>query len=93
MQKINVNTEKLKECGNDMLNLAIELNQQIDGLFNELTNIENTCWNGYSANEFVRFCKLDKKQYVKFKNNLYKEGKFLLDSAQMLESAATKFGG
>ena len=64
MDIINIDTNKIKECGKDMMNLSNELKEQIDGLFDSILNIKKTCWTGKSADEFINLTKQEKLQYV-----------------------------
>lgn len=91
MEKINIDTDKIKECGRDIANLSVELNTKIDELFDELFNVKNkNIWLGKSADEFIISCKTEKKQYKHLVNSLYNEGKFLYNTAQSFENAANK---
>ena len=83
MSKLNIDTNKLKNCGTDVMDLAISYGEYIDGLFKSL---ENVSWAGVSSDEFVERLKLEKKQYLQLKNNLYNEGKFFKESALELEN-------
>ena len=87
---IKVDTNKLKECGTDMINLSLELKEQINGLFDALLNVEKRCWIGNSAKIFVANTKLEKAQYIKFAESLYNEGKFILNSTQSIDNKIEK---
>lgn len=84
MTKIDIDTTKMKECGTDMITLSLELKEQINGLFDALLASKNY-WIGESNEIFLNHVNIEKIQYYKFANSLYKEGKFILESAQKIE--------
>jgi len=90
MDIINIDTNKIKECGKDMMNLSNELKEQIDGLFDSILNIKKTCWTGKSADEFINLTKQEKLQYVQLNTELYNQGQTLVDAANKFEEKIEK---
>lgn len=88
MAEIQVDTKKLNECGNEIMKLANELNEELDMLFKRIENIPTVTheWVGDSANKFAALSKIDKVQYYTLKDALYNHGKYLVESANLLDS-------
>lgn len=88
MADIQVDTKRLNECGNEIMKLANEFNEELDMLFKRIENIPTVTheWVGDSANKFVALSKIDKVQYYILKDALYSEGKYLVESANLLNS-------
>lgn len=80
MAKVDVDTKKLRECGNDIIKLSVEIGETIDGLFNRIANMPVTTkeWFGPAATEFARRANIEKQDYVSVKSNISNFGKFLV---------------
>lgn len=90
----DIDTKTLHSLGCDIMNLATEFNEEVETLFsklNSITRVEGE-WSGLSANSYVARAKIEKGDFVKFKNSLYKYGKTLCDIADEYDSAITKAG-
>lgn len=87
MDNINVDTVKLKESGIDILNLAKELNEQIETFFSRISNMSTNTreWVGNNANEFIRISNIEKIQYKKLIQSLNSYGNFLINAAYNYE--------
>ena len=83
MAKVNVDTKKLRECGNEIMKIAVEIGDTIDGLFNRIANMPVTTkeWYGPAATEFARRANIEKEDYVKVKSSISNYGKFLVSIA------------
>ena len=94
MNDFEIDTKELYTLGSDIMKLSGELNEEFEELFKRITNVNKTTgeWIGNSANEFVARAKLEKVEYVKFKNSLYNYGKSLCDIATEYENAMAKVG-
>lgn len=88
MAEIEVNTTKLRECGNDIMSIANSLENDINDLFDRINNMPvNTYeWTGEAAMAFAKRAKLEKQQYIELKNCLYKYGKYLVECSTNLEN-------
>lgn len=89
MANLYVDTIKLKESGNEIIKLSNEFNSNVNDLFDRLVKIPTVSleWVGESALEFSRIANVEKIDYINLKNNLYNYGKFLIDTAEEIESA------
>lgn len=88
MENINVNTLKIRESSNDILNLAKELNEQINAFFSRISNMATNTgeWIGESANEFIRISNIQKSDYTNFIKTLNSYGNFLAMCASHYEN-------
>ena len=88
----NVDTNKIRECGNDIIRLSSELNELFTSLFERLilmpTNTKE--WVGESANAFAESVKQDKLQYDRLKEAIYSEGKLLVEYEDQIEAQVRK---
>ena len=94
MNNFDIDTKELYNLGSDIMKLSNELNEELEGLFNRITNMSKVTqeWVGDSANEYVRKAKIEKADYIKYKNSLYKYGKTLCDIAVEYDNAIAKVG-
>lgn len=92
MNIFEVDTIKMRECGQSIIDISNELNELFDGLFSRISNmpIKTFEWVGDSANAFVKTSKIDKIQYLTFDNEIYKLGKFLVDNSYYIEQDISK---
>lgn len=88
MAEIKVDTLKMRECGNDIMQVSLELGEEFELFFEKLQNIpvKTYEWTGVGALAFADRAGKEKFQYMNLKNDLYKRGKFLVDYANYLES-------
>lgn len=89
MAKLDVDTQKMRECGNEIMKLSISIGDDINKLFDRIQKMPtNTCeWVGESAEAYVSRAKNEKLQYLQFKDVLYSYGKYLVNSADILEQS------
>ena len=94
MNNFDIDTKELYSLGMDIMKLANELNEEVDELFSKLCSINTTMgvWTGESATDFVANAKIEKTEYVKLKNSLYKYGKTLCDIATEYDNTILKVG-
>lgn len=72
---MEVDTNKVYHCGNEIKKLGMRLSTAIVNLFSEFDKITlSNAWVGSSAEEFVSRAKKDKETYIELKDNLYKFG-------------------
>jgi len=94
MANLNVDTKKLKESGQDIISLARELNEEFTALFSRISNMATRTyeWVGPSSQQFITRTNLEKTQYRKLIQTLYKYGKILVDASNEYELVAKKKG-
>lgn len=87
MENINIDTQKIRECGQDIMNLSVELNEIITVLFDHINTLNNKTgeWQGSSATKFIAAAGVDKIQYLKMKESIYQSGKYLTTYADSME--------
>lgn len=80
---IDIDTEKIKECGNDIVKLSNDLNQIIENLYERIINMPTKTgeWQGNSAIDFSRRANIEKNQAISLKNCLYDFGLTLIENA------------
>lgn len=90
MYSLNVDTNSLKESGQDIISLTSELNEEFQALFSRISNMNNRTfeWVGSGADEFIRRTNIEKVQYLRLINVLKKYGKILIDVANEYEIVA-----
>lgn len=88
MAQIEADTNKMRECGNDIMQLAIEIGEQFNNLFNRIQNmpVKTGEWTGVAASTFVSSVLSEKAQYMQLKDELYNYGKYLVEGSNDLES-------
>ena len=88
----NVDTNKIRDCGNDIIRLSCELNELFSSLFERLVLVPTSTkeWIGESANVFAENVKKDKLQYDRLKEAVYSEGKMLVEYADRIETQVRK---
>ena len=83
---VNIDTQKMRNCGNDMLKLVEELRATYTNMFNELSNVSNSrVWIGDNAEKFINSLVKDKLEFMNYVNSLAKYGNYLLDSSAQYE--------
>jgi len=90
MAKLDIDTRKMRECGNEIMKLSISVGDDINNLFDRIQNIPTvTCeWVGQAAEAYASRAKKEKLVYLQFKDILYSYGKYLVDGAEELENEA-----
>lgn len=92
MASVNVDTVKLRECGNDVMQLSAHLNEVLNELYKRIDSMpEKTLeWTGNSAERFVQKLDMEKREYLKLKQIIYEYGKHMVIAADRYENAASK---
>lgn len=85
---IKVNTDKMKEYGNDIIGLSQNLNSVIQEMYTRILNVSTVTreWQGESADKFVNKAKKDKIIALNLKQKVYKLGVTLVKSAENYET-------
>lgn len=87
MAELSLNTTNMKECGNTIINLSIELNEALNALFIELENLEkNGVWVGAAATSFINSLIDEKRDYYDLKNSLFGFGNCLSEFSNRYEN-------
>lgn len=83
MNEISIDTNKVRSCGEDIIKLVEELKMNYNGLFLRLEKMPNQTreWVGSSAEAYVASVIKEKAEYMKFANDLYKYGNYLINAA------------
>ena len=94
MADVNIDTEKMKECGKDIMALSAEIGDEFNYIFDKIINMPTITleWTGDSALAYANKIKHDKVRYIEFKKQLYEYGKALVDYANVLEIQISKLG-
>ncbi len=80
---INIDTDKIVQCGNDLIKLSQDLNIIIQDMYAKINKvIVSNTWVGESALEFVNKANQDKIQILNFQKNLYNYGLTLKNNSQ-----------
>lgn len=91
MININIDTTQFKQCGQDLMKLSNSLNEQLNGLFRELENLEKIgAWTGSASRLYSSKVRREKTQFYNFKNSIYKDGKTACDISTYIETEMGK---
>ncbi len=86
MAEIKIDTIKMRDCGNRMMELSLSLNEDFKLLFDKLSNVSNhEIWTGEASIAFANRANAEKNQYFQFKDTIYKLGRHLVDDADNFE--------
>ena len=89
---IDVNTNKLREAGNDIISLTNEINEIYNDIFSLIGDMPTKTgeWQGSSAVGFTMAAKIDKANYVMLNNDVKKYGNYLINYANKLDSKISR---
>ena len=87
---IDVDTEKLRQCGNDLIRLSQDLSQLSTGLYDRISNMPMITqeWIGNSSFDFASKAMTEKVDAVDLKNQLYVFGAYLIGISDKYEETA-----
>lgn len=75
---VDIDTDKIYDCGKSMVDLSFALREIITTIFDNIENLEaENIWVGKSSETFRQMAKVDKIQYLKLQEFLYKNGNYL----------------
>lgn len=74
-------TNKIKECGQEIISLANQYENLINEIFERLNNIDEA-WRGDDANKFINEIKSEENQYIRFGNSLKQYGTALTEVSE-----------
>lgn len=88
MSTIDINSNYIKEAGNDIITLSREIGELLNDTFSMIENMPTRTgeWQGDMAREFAMLAKIDKNNYIKLNNDINKYGKYLVAYASDMES-------
>lgn len=91
MGYIMMDTEKVKKHGQDLMTLSNNLNEQLNGLFRELENLERMgVWIGSASQAYSAKARSEKIQYYNLKDSIYKDGKTTYNAGVYMETEMRK---
>ena len=81
-----IDTDKMYDVGNEIVNLATEYELEITRLFKRLNNVPYITkeWVGNQAEKYISIVALDKNEYMDFGEAIKEYGKSLKKCSQML---------
>ena len=84
MSDIYVDTTRMRDCGNTILDLVEQFKDVLDALFARIEGMQ--AWVGSSAQQFISLAVADKTQYYTYATSLYNYGKYLIDCADYFDN-------
>ena len=90
---MDINTVKMKECGNDLVKLSLSLKELYDALYDRIKYMSadpdtGKCtgeWQGIAAKSFSKTVFFDKEQIIGLRNTLHLFGDLMIESAENYE--------
>ena len=88
MSTIDINTNNIRQTGNDIISLTNEIRAILDDTFTMISNmsLETGEWQGTSAEEFVSLANVDKGNYNRLIQEINNFGKYLVNYSDEMES-------
>jgi len=89
MINLNINTEKMRSCGNEIIAKSEDLNTSFDNLYSRIDNMNKKTgeWVGNGANDFIAIIDKEKLDNYNVKNAIADYGNCLVKAADSFESA------
>ena len=89
---INIDTNKLKKSGNDIIKLSQDLQELYNSMYDRINNMPTVTgeWLGNSAIEYAKNAMKEKIEVVDFKNQLYTFGDIMVKCANHYEDTTIK---
>ena len=88
---LEIDTNKISSCGDDIIKLSQDFGIIIDDLFSDINKlVTNNIWLGNSASQFVSKVNLEKTNYIDLKKVLYSYGTILKQNAENYNSQINK---
>jgi len=90
--EIKVDTQRMRECGTNMIKLAGTYRDVMNELFERIEKMPTVTkeWMGIGAREFVKNVNDGKPQYQELGEAIEKYGKHLLETADSMDAAVTR---
>lgn len=92
---INVDTQKIKQSGNEIIELSFELIEIINSFYGRINNIPTKTreWVGKESEYYSQLCQNEKIEYIKFFNSIRQLGESLVTYSNNLEERANSVEG
>lgn len=91
MARVNVDTNKMRECGSNIVNLSKEYLSIVNALFTRLSKVnQNGEWSGVSADKFIENVNKSKNSYISLGNQLKQYGDVLIQNANEFDRASSR---
>lgn len=89
---MNIDTDRIKKCGNDIIKLSNDLNEIIEVLYSRINNmpIKTGEWVGQSAKNFAIKANKEKVDMIELKNKIFGFGNVLIECAEKYETGINK---
>lgn len=93
MAQIEIDTTKVKECGQNVMELATEIGDDFTQLFDHIKKMPYSTgeWVGPAAEQYANNVGNEKALYMQVKDIIYSMGNFLVDNATEIESKINKY--
>lgn len=87
-----VDTSKIEEIGNEIINLSTEYQVEVNRLFKRLSEVPSVTreWVGQQANKYFDIISLDKSDYIEFGNQIKKLGSEAINIANSFDNQIKK---
>ena len=92
MATVDINTNNIRQAGNDIISLTNEIKAILDDTFTMISNmcLETGEWQGTSAEEFVSLANVDRSNYNRLNQEINNFGKYLIDYSNNMESLISR---
>lgn len=89
---IDIDTKKIKEAGNNIVNLSFELIEILNNFYRRIDEIpiKTREWVGSKAIDYTKLCDIEKEEYMKYINSLKLLGNSLVTYSENLDNIAKK---
>lgn len=85
--KISVDTDKVRETGQEIINLGLEYTEIIDTFFNKINGYPNAdIWVGPAAQRYIEHVNTEKSTYDEIGLIIRNYGKTLIENAEEYET-------
>ncbi len=91
MAEVKVSTSDIIACGDNILDLCKQYDEQISNLFESLSKLNDGAWSGSAADAYVARLKSDKAEFVCFGDYLKYYGKNVKKIGESFDSMIKKW--
>ena len=88
MTQINVDIEKVKNAGKDIISLSSALTNMVDNFYSRISDIPEKTkeWVGVESEKYVQLCLREQEVYINLFNSLSLLGESLVSYSEDLEA-------
>jgi hypothetical protein len=88
MIDIQIDTSRMRNHGNELMEIAVSFGNEFNSMFERLVNMPSRTleWKGEAAVAFSNRSIREKRQYMLFKDELFRRGQLLIDFANILDA-------